>query len=124
MPKCILLVDDVPAIRSSLRKFFESETEFEVCGEASDGLEAIDKALELHPDLIILDLSMPRMGGIDAARELKRKLPSVPLILFTMHAGATDPAAAAEAGFEAVISKTEDLAILAEKVQNLLEPVG
>jgi DNA-binding NarL/FixJ family response regulator len=122
MPKCILLVDDNPAIRMALRKFLESHGEFEVCGEAADGLDAIHKAMELHPDLIVLDLSMPRMGGLEAARELKQRLPQVPLILFTMHAGATNTVEAAKAGLDAVISKTEGLQTLIDTVHALLEP--
>ena len=122
MPKCILLVDDNPAIRMALRKFLEINSEFKVCGEASDGLDAIQKAGELRPDLIILDLSMPRMGGLEAARVLKERMPAVPLILFTMHAAATNPAEMAEAGIDAVISKTEGLQTLIDRVHALLEP--
>jgi DNA-binding NarL/FixJ family response regulator len=122
MPKCILLVDDNPAIRMALRRFLEGHTEYEVCGEASDGLDAIEKAAQLQPDLVVLDLSMPRMGGLEAARELKQRMPQVPLILFTMHAMATDPDEAADAGFDAVISKTQGLQSLIDTVQTLLEP--
>jgi DNA-binding NarL/FixJ family response regulator len=122
MPKCILLVDDNPAIRMALRRFLEGHTEYEVCGEASDGLDAIEKAAQLQPDLVVLDLSMPRMGGLEAARELKQRMPQVPLILFTMHALATDPDEAADAGFDAVISKTQGLQSLIDTVQTLLEP--
>jgi DNA-binding NarL/FixJ family response regulator len=124
MRKCILLVDDNRAIRRALRRFFERHTGFGVCGEAGDGQEAIDKALEVHPDLIILDLSMPRMGGLEAARELRRRIPMVPLILLTLHAAATNPAETAAAGVDAVVSKTEGLDVLVEKVHSLLEPVG
>src|ERR1700692_4378898 len=85
MSKCILIVDDNLPIRKSIRRFLESETDFEVCGEAVDGLDAIEKARELNPDLIILDLSMPRMNGAAAASVLKRTMPHVPIILFTMY---------------------------------------
>jgi two-component system, NarL family, response regulator NreC len=123
LPKCILLVDDNSAIRMALRKFLEDHTEYEVCGEASDGLDAIEKAAQLQPDLIVLDLSMPRMDGLEAARELKQRMPEVPLILFTMHAAVTNPHEVAAAGFDAIISKTEGLQTLIDKVQTLLEPV-
>jgi DNA-binding NarL/FixJ family response regulator len=122
LPKCILLVDDNSAIRMALRKFLEDHTDYGVCGEASDGLDAIEKAAQLQPDLIVLDLSMPRMGGLAAARELRQRMPQVPLILFTMHAAATSQNEAA-AGFDAIISKTEGLQTLIDKVQTLLEPV-
>jgi DNA-binding NarL/FixJ family response regulator len=124
MPKCILLVDDNPAIRTSLHRFFERQTEFEVCGEASDGEEAISKSLELRPDLIIMDLSMPGMNGLAAGRKLKALLPSVPMILYTMYANPASEAIALEAGFSAVVSKTDGLNSLVNIVQSLLEPVG
>ena len=123
MRKCILLVDDNPAIRMALRRFLEDHTDFEVCGEANDGLEAIEKAAQLQPDLIVLDLSMPRMDGLKAARELRQRMPQMHLILFTMHAAATSQNEAAAAGFDAVISKTEGLQTLIDKVQTLLQPV-
>lgn len=123
MPKCILLVDDNPAIRMALRKFLEDHTEYEVCGEAFDGVDALEKAEQLQPDLVVLDLSMPRMDGLEAARELKKRMPQVPLILFTMHAAVASGNSAAAAGFDAIISKTEGLQSLIEKVHALLEPV-
>jgi CheY-like chemotaxis protein len=61
------------------------ESDFEVCGEAHDGQDAIEKAQRLLPDLIILDLSMPVMNGLDAARVLKDRMPSVPIIMFTLY---------------------------------------
>src|SRR5690349_1374095 len=72
MAKTILIVDDNAHIRLALCELFKREADLEVCGEAGNGKEAIAKALELHPDLIVLDLSMPVMNGLDAARELKR----------------------------------------------------
>ena len=68
MAKSVLIVDDVELIRRALCELFKSEADFDVCGEAENGQEAIEKAQELHPDLIVLDLSMPIMNGIDAAR--------------------------------------------------------
>ena len=81
MKKCILIADDSQTIRSVLRTFLESREGFEVCGEAVDGVDAIEKAKELRPDLIILDLAMPRMNGAAAASVLKRMMPKVPIIL-------------------------------------------
>jgi CheY-like chemotaxis protein len=85
MPRCVLIVDDNATIRKIIRAQCEAAG-LEVCGEAADGLEAIEKAKELNPDLIIMDLSMPRMNGLDAARELKRICPDVPILLNTLHA--------------------------------------
>jgi len=71
--------------RQALGEQFQRESDFEVCGEAENGKGAIAKALELHPDMIVLDLSMPVMNGLDAARELKRLMPDVPIIMFTSY---------------------------------------
>ena len=76
-------MDDNAYIRQALCDILKREADFEVCGEAEDGKEAIAKALELHPDLIVLDFAMPVMNGFDAARELKRLRPTVPLIMLT-----------------------------------------
>ena len=70
----MLIVDDNAFIRQSLCELFKREADFEVCGEAENGKNAIEKARELHPDLIVLDLSMPIMNGFAAARVLKRLL--------------------------------------------------
>ena len=120
MPKCILIVDDSPSIRRATRDFIERQTAYVVCGEAEDGLDAIEQAARLNPDLIILDLAMPRMNGLQAASELRRIMGHVPLVLFTLYADAIAPADAAAAGLSAVVSKTDDLSILARSVENLL----
>ena len=80
MPKNILVVDDNPSIRFLIRSLLENSG-YSVCGEAEDGADAIEKAKELKPDLICLDLSMPRMNGAEAASVLKRLMPTVPIIL-------------------------------------------
>jgi CheY-like chemotaxis protein len=83
MPR-VLVVDDDPIMRRAMRKHLEAAG-FEVC-EASDGLEAIEQTSIVKPDLVILDVAMPRLNGIDAARELMRFHPNVPVILHTLHA--------------------------------------
>jgi DNA-binding NarL/FixJ family response regulator len=123
MPECILIVDDDPNIRKHTRNFLERQTPYSVCGEAVDGLDAIEKARELNPDLIILDMSMPRMNGLQAARILRRMLNDVPIILFTLHAGAIVFSEAQGAGVSAVVSKSDGLNGLLRQVELLLEPV-
>ncbi len=86
MPTNILLVDDSSAVRRALRAVIETQTNWQVAGEAENGLEAIDKFRELSPDVVILDLSMPRMNGLDAARHIRAISPSVRILLFTLHA--------------------------------------
>ena len=81
MAKTVLMVDDNAFIRHALCELFKREADFEVCGEAENGKEAIEKAQELRPDLIVLDLSMPVI--LDAARVLKRLVPALPLIMYS-----------------------------------------
>lgn len=121
MPKCILIVDDFEPIRKAVREFFESQSGFDVCGEAVDGYDAIQKAQELKPDLIILDLSMPRMSGIKAAPILKRMLPQTPIVLLTSHHHALQGYDARAAGIDAVIPKGADISLLLDSVQGLLQ---
>lgn len=86
--KNILLVDDSELIRLATRHFLESQPGFKVCGEAVDGIDALEKASHLNPDLIILDIAMPRMNGLQTARELRARSYRVPIILFTWNADA------------------------------------
>jgi DNA-binding NarL/FixJ family response regulator len=121
VPKCILIVDDFEPIRKAIRSLFESKSGFEVCGEAVDGLDAIQKAQDLKPDLIILDLSMPRMSGIEAAPILKKMLPQTPIVLFTSHHRALQGYDAHTRGIDAVILKGGDISLLLGSVQGLLQ---
>jgi len=123
MPKCILIVDDSPIIRKFIHSYFDSETEFHVCGEATDGVDAIEKARDLHPDLIILDASMPRMSGLEAAPILRSMDDNVPIILFTMHAEAISDFEASAVGITSVISKARNISELSNKVERLLRCV-
>ena len=116
---CVLLVDDSAPIRQSLRRAFE-QAGWQVCGEAGNGREAIAKAEELHPQLILLDLAMPEMNGITAARLLKRRMPEVPLILFTMYGDVFGAEEANSVGISAVFSKTEAIEPMLEKARNLM----
>ena len=111
MPINILLVDDSEVIRTATRHYLESQPGFAVCGEAIDGLDALEKAYSLHPDLIIMDLAMPRLNGLQAARQLRAQMHHVPIILFTWYADAVHPEDAAAAGITAVLSKTNPAAL-------------
>lgn len=123
MPKNILIVDDSLEIRKLLRMYFDRETDFQICGEAVDGLDAIEKASELNPDLIILDESMPRMNGLHAARILHSVDADVPIILFTLHADTISTIEASDAGIALVVSKMRGISVLAEQVGSLLRYV-
>ena len=118
MPKRILIVDDLEQIRKLIRAYLGEEAEFLVCGEATDGLDAIDKAQTLKPDLIILDASMPRMNGIEAAPKLKKLLPETPIILFTFHEDMMRGFDAREIGVDAVVPKDRGMSLLRESVKS------
>jgi DNA-binding NarL/FixJ family response regulator len=106
MPKKrVFVVDDSPIVRSMVRQLFESETNCEVVGEAENGLDAVAKAAFLKPDLIVLDLNMPVMSGLDAAPFLRKVVPETSLILFTVHEGREIERVAFAAGIQAVVSK-------------------
>jgi DNA-binding NarL/FixJ family response regulator len=85
MPKSILIVDDHDAVRSAIRSLIAKEEDLRVCGEAVDGLEAIKKSKEFKPDLILLDLAMPKLNGIKAASVIKTEVPTARIVLFTLY---------------------------------------
>jgi DNA-binding NarL/FixJ family response regulator len=122
MSYTILIADDSPFIRNALCNVFEREEDFHVCGEAESGREAVEKAQEMHPDLILLDLSMPVMNGLDATRLLKRMMPEVPVIMFSAYGGPSTEKEARTAGASALVSKFEHISVLLGKARTALEP--
>jgi CheY-like chemotaxis protein len=104
----VFVIDDNPAVRTGIRRLLEISG-FEICAEASDGLDAVGRAPEINPDLIILDLSMPRMNGLDAARKLHDIHPNVPILLNTAHASVIRSGANLPEGITAVVDKRENL---------------
>ena len=120
MAKAVLIVDDNAYIRQALCSVFKCESDFEVCGEAENGREAIAKARELHPDLIVLDLSMPVMNGLDAARELKRLMPTVPLLMYSAFGDRLVEQQARLVGISELVSKSQPAAILVSKARSLV----
>jgi CheY-like chemotaxis protein len=121
--KRILVVDDNAVVRTLVRKLFESQSDFEISGEPENGRDAVDKAEKLKPDLIILDLIMPVMTGLDAAPLLKQLLPNTPIILFTQQEGSEVERLAQEAGVDAVVSKSQVASELLLKAQALLDSI-
>ena len=119
MAKCILIADDNDIVRTIIRFFLETEG-FEVCGEAADGIDVIEKASQLKPDLIVLDVAMPRMNGVEAASVLKGMMPDLPIVWFTMYKELVGHSLTAAVGVDAVISKPDGVAGLVECVQGLL----
>ena len=119
----ILIVDDNPNIRYLLRTFVESRTSFTICGEAGHGVEAIEKAKKLQPDLVLIDLSMPVMNGAEAAVVLKSELPRAKIILFSMHMDEVPKSIAAAVGVDVTLSKMDGITRLGEHLNRLLLPV-
>lgn len=118
--KSILIVDDSAIIRRALRTLLDRNHDWEICGEAENGREAVDKALLLRPDLVLLDLSMPIMNGFQAARELHRSLPRVLILMFTTFSNAHVEREALALGVSAVRSKSEGLDSLYRSIEDLL----
>ena len=81
----ILVVDDMQVIRRSLRLYLEQDADLVVCGEAENGKSAVERVQELQPDVVVLDLSMPVMNGLDAARLIKAIAPGTHILMFTLH---------------------------------------
>jgi CheY-like chemotaxis protein len=114
-----LVVDDSAAIRKMLATAFLSDG-FKTCIEAENGKEAIDAAKQNKPDVIVLDLSMPVMNGLQSAPELRKVLPQTPIILFTLYGQSLSQTEASKSGISLVLEKTVPLSTLIEKAHQLM----
>jgi len=101
----ILIVDDHEIVRSGLRRLVERQSGWEVCGEAVNGKEAIEKAPALNPDLVLIDISMPAMGGIEATRHIRRLSPVTKIVIVSLHDDESITAEANKAGADAYVVK-------------------
>lgn len=118
--KTVLIVDDNAFVRRALSELFEREGDFEVCGEAEDGRQAIAAATCLHPDLVVLDLSMPVMNGLDAARVLRGLRPTLPIILYSANADSAVELQARSMGISELVSKAAPVSDLISRARHLL----
>jgi two-component system, NarL family, nitrate/nitrite response regulator NarL len=118
--RTILLVDDSDFERFTIRAAVEGLTNFRVCGEATNGVDAIRMATELKPDLVVMDLAMPLMNGLEAANVLKTALPGVPIVLLTLYADEVHGPRSSAFGIATVLSKVDGLAPLLECLERLL----
>jgi DNA-binding NarL/FixJ family response regulator len=103
----ILIADDSPPIRRGLRTLLGLNSDWQVCGEAVDGADAVEKAHLLAPDLILMDFSMPQMNGVQAAREIAKSGTDIPILLFTLNLSPQVMELARNAGLRGAISKSE-----------------
>lgn len=102
----ILIVDDHPLVCIAIRKIFEDYPEFEIVGEASDGEEAVNLASKLLPDLIIMDISMPKLNGLEATQEIKRQHPKILILILTVHSDIEHISGIFNAGADGYFMKT------------------
>jgi CspA family cold shock protein len=120
----LLICDDNPNIRYLLRTFVETRTPYKICGEAAHGMEAIEQAKQLQPDLILLDLSMPVMTGAEAAAILKGVVPHMKIILFSMLMDDVPRSLGKAIGIDLMLSKSDGISKLADHLHALLTPAN
>ena len=117
----VLVVDDNSSVRKLICELFTRESDFQVCGEADNGREAILRAQEFEPDLIVTDLSMPLMNGLEETCTLKKLMPEVPVIIYSAHMDAFFEKEALAAGASAAVAKTDVVATLIPTARALVK---
>ena len=105
----ILLAEDHSIMREGVRSLLDSVVEFEIAGEAADGLQAVSLAMQLQPDVVVMDLSMPLMNGTEAIKQIMRRMPHIRIVVMTMHKSQEYVRAALDAGAVAYLLKEETL---------------
>lgn len=120
MRNTVLIADDNAFVRTALYEIFEREPDFHVCAVVEDGREAVEEACRLRPDLIVLDLTMPVMSGLDAARVLRQMMPDVPIVIYSATPNELSEKVAKAIGIAGLISKTDRVSVLINAVRNAL----
>lgn len=118
----VLLVDDQPVIRQGLRLRMATEADIAVVGEAGDGHAALDLATTLAPDIIVMDIAMPGLDGIEATRHIRAKIPGSTVVILSLSDDAATRARAAEAGAAAFVAKHEADGLLLDTIRRLGAP--
>jgi DNA-binding NarL/FixJ family response regulator len=116
----ILLVDDFEVVRTGLKNLLGGHDKWEICGEAENGRQAIDKVDQLSPDLVLLDVTMPVMNGFEAAKEIRRRAPATKIVIFTMHESSRMEEEAKRAGADAYLAKSTPLEKIESTISTLL----
>src|SRR3984893_7721321 len=120
----LLIVDDHEIFRRGLRALLEPSSEWEICGEAVDGLDAVEQCKSLKPDIVVLDVSMPRLNGLEAARRIKKENPDPQIIIITQHDSPQIRSAAIEAGAQAFVRKSAVASELVSALRNIIRNLG
>lgn len=115
----ILVVDDEPAVRQGLRMRLELEPDLAIAGEATSGLEALELAQELQPDVVVMDIELPQMDGITATAELQAAASATPVVMSSIHDDAHTRARASAAGAAAFVGKQEGVELLIETIRRV-----
>ena len=117
MAKSVLIAEDHTLVRQAICSLFDAQQDFEVCGDAENGQEAVEMAQVLHPDLIVLDLEMPVMNGLEAAHVLRRFVPETPILMFSEYSDLLSEHEARARGISALVSKGEPVSVLLDKAR-------
>ena len=120
MRNTVLIADDNAFVRTALFELFEREPDLHVCAVVENGREAIEEACRLRPDLIVLDVAMPVMNGLEAARVLRRRMPNVPLIMYSANPNEVSEQSVRSIGVSGLISKSEKVTVLIDTVRGVL----
>jgi DNA-binding NarL/FixJ family response regulator len=117
----ILIADDHAMMRKGLRTAIEPHAGWEICGEATTGSEALEKALTLKPDLVVLDVSMPELNGLEVAKRISKNMPRVKILLFTMHNSAQFTRDVTKSGAHGYVCKSSGEELLTQAIETVLQ---
>jgi DNA-binding NarL/FixJ family response regulator len=120
VPVRILIADDHDVVREGVRAILRKRADWEICGEAANGQEAVERVETLKPDIVILDITMPKMSGLDVARNVARSTPRSRVLMFTMHDSITVEQAVRSSGAHGLVLKLNAARDLVRAVDTVL----